>query len=123
MTSAEFIRRIQIAVYESSIDGTVSLLEKPPGRRPSPSLVALSQWYNNLPSSDKERVRASIQLAVRTAVFGILTVLDGVRSIREAGEEKGSLNLRYTAGTESVLLNSPDSELLHDIFASLVPPA
>jgi hypothetical protein len=45
MTSTDFISRIVIAVYKSSIEGTLSLLENPPGRRPSQNLVSLSQWY------------------------------------------------------------------------------
>jgi hypothetical protein len=121
MTNAEFINRLKIAVYESSIKGTLSLLEKSPGRSPSPSLVALSQWYNHLSIHDKECAQATIQLSVRASVFQMLTVLDGVTSLREAGEENGSLELRYNSGAESVLLNDPAGEMLHDIFASIVP--
>jgi hypothetical protein len=55
-------------------------------------------------------------------VFEILAILDGVSSIREAGEEPGSFELKYTAGSESVLLNAPVGEFLHDLFAGEVPP-
>jgi hypothetical protein len=123
MTRDDFIKRVEIAVYESSIKGTLSLLIKPPGRRPSSSLAGISKWYNVLSTEDKERIHSIVQLAARTAVFAMLTVLDGVTSVRGAGEEIGSFELRYTQGTESVLLNDPRSELLHDLFASRVPPA
>jgi hypothetical protein len=123
MTSFDFIKRLQMVVYQSAIDGTLSLLEKPPGRRPSPNLVVISQWYNQLPVREKENICATIQLAVRASVFGMLTVLDGVTSIREPGEERGFLELRYKTGAESVLLNNPGGELLHDLFAGEIPPA
>ena len=123
MTSIEFIQRIQKVVYESSIEGCLSLLEEPPGRRPSASVVGLSQWFNQLLAADRDNVRASIQLAARAAVFAMLTVLDGVTSIREVGEEVGFFELRYITGAECVLLNDPASEPLHDLFAEEVPPA
>jgi hypothetical protein len=122
MTAKQFTERIRRAVYESSVEGVIGLLQKPPGRRPSPTLVDLSQWFNQLPLDEKERVRATIHLAVRASVFGMLTVLDGVTSIRENGEPSGSLELRYNSEEQSVLLNDPAGELLHDLFASQVPP-
>jgi hypothetical protein len=83
--------------------------------------VALSEWFTQLPREDEERVRATIQLAAGQAVFGMLAVLDGVRSIAEAGEA-GSLELRYTRQAESVLLNDPAAVPLHDLFVEQVPP-
>jgi hypothetical protein len=121
MTNEEFVKRVQMSVYESTIKGALSLLENPPGRRPSPGLVKLSQWFNKLSSEDREHVRAAIQLAVGNAVFGMLVVLDGERAIREAGEPQGLLELRYNTEDQSVLLNDPEGEPLHDIFCALVP--
>lgn len=122
MTSAEFVDRIKRAVYSPALEGTLSLLVSPPGRRPSSALVELSQWFNRLPADDQERVRQTIQLGVRGAVFGMLTTLDGARSILEPGET-GSLELRYESDEGSVLLNDPTGEALHDLFADFVPPA
>jgi hypothetical protein len=122
MNSEEFVKRIQAVVYHPSIQECLSLLEKPPGRRPSAALVELSGWYRQLSSDDKQQVRAIIQLAVRAAVFEMLTVLDGVTSIKEAGEKTGTLELRYITEDESVLLNGPSGEFLHDLFAQRIPP-
>jgi hypothetical protein len=121
MTNEEFTQRIRQAVYEPSIEGVVGVLQQPPGRKPSGNLVALSQWFNQLPVDQRERVQAVIQLAVRQAVFGMLTVLDGVRSISDS-EERGTLELRYIAEGQSVLLNDPASVPMHDLFAEKVPP-
>src|SRR5688500_12237153 len=101
MTSKDFVKRIQIAVYESAIEGTVSLLQKVPGRNTSPTVIGLSQWFNELPLEDQEHVRAAIQLAVGNAVFGLFAVLDGDRSIRKPDEMMGTLELRYNAEGES----------------------
>lgn len=122
MTSEQFVERIHRAVYVSSIEGVISLLRNPPGRQPSQSLLALSDWFNQLSSAEKDRIRVTVELAVRAAVFGMFTVLDGVTSIREVGEESGSLELRYIVGSASVLLNDPAREYLHDLFAEIVPP-
>lgn len=121
MTSAEFVRRIQIAVYAPTIEDTLSLLTRPPGRKPAEVLVELSKWFNQLSASDREQVRQTIQLAAHGAVFGMLCVLDGVRSIRDS-DETGSLSLRYESETGSIPLNGPTGEMLHDLFISEVPP-
>jgi hypothetical protein len=123
MTGEEFIKRIRVAVYEPSIDGTITLLKEPPGRRPSPQLSAESKWFNGLTASDKEHLRAAIELAARGAIFGMLAVLDGVTPIRESGEEAGSFELRYTTSTTSDLLNDPAREFLHDLFVAEIPPS
>jgi hypothetical protein len=122
MTSEDFVKRIQMAVHDSAIDGTISLLDKVPGRRPSPALIRLSEWFHRLPLEDQEEVKAVIRLAVGNAVFGILAVLDGVKSIRKPEEKVGTLELHYIVEGQSTLLNDPNGEELHDIFVGEVPP-
>jgi hypothetical protein len=123
MTSEEFVTRIRKAVYEPAVEGSLSLLRKPPGRRPSQALLGLSKWFNGLSTDDRLCVRRLIELSAGRAVFGMLAVLDGVRSIREAGEESGTLELHYCTEGRLVLLNDPAGEFLHDLFAEQVPPA
>jgi hypothetical protein len=123
MTREDFIDRIRIAIFESAINGTRSLLIKPPGRRPSEKLNALSQWYHLLSSADKENLLAVIQLAVRNSVFNMLTILDGVKSIRREGEGVSSLELWHKSELESTLINGQEGEFLHDIFSVVVPPS
>ena len=122
MTSEEFVKRIRLVVYDATVEGTVSLLEEPPGRCPSPGLVRLSQWFNRLSPEDKDYVRGIIEMAAGGAVFHMLTVLDGDLAILTAEEKHGSLELRYNTREQSVLLNAPTGEPLHDIFGGLVPP-
>lgn len=121
MTRHDFIKRLRQAVYSPGIDGIMSLLAHPPGRQPAATLIEVSHWFNRLPAKDQEHIKWIVQLAVRNTVFGVLAVLDGVRSILETGED-GSLELWFKNQSTSVLLNEEVAEYLHDIFASQVPP-
>ena len=121
MTAIEFIKRIKQVVYDSSVDSCLSLLQKPPGRKPSAKLVELSQYLNNLSEYDKEMILSIIKLASGQAIFGLLAVIDGVRQIEDS-ETKGSFELRFINGGNSVLINDPNEEYLHDIFNQEVPP-
>jgi hypothetical protein len=115
MTPEEFIAQIRQVVYKSAASGTMSLIEKPPGRKPPENLVALSKWFSQLPDSDKDMVRKAITLAAHGATFGMLAVLDGVRQIEDS-PLKGRLELHYIKGDQRTLLNEPSAEALHDLF-------
>ncbi len=122
MTNRVFIERIRGAVYEAAVDGCVAMLQHVPGRRPSPTLVELSQWFTRLLPEDRERVQRVIQMAARAAVFEMCAVLDGATAIREPDEPPGQLELRYKIGEQHFLLNDPREVPLHDLFAEQVPP-
>lgn len=117
MNTEEFIEIIKTVVEKNSITATVSTLESPPGRQPAETLIALSQWYNNLEKENKENIIQVIKEAVGMTIFSFLCTLDGVRAI-ENSTEKGRLNLYYEKGEERILLNNPQEEYLHDIFSS-----
>jgi len=115
MNASEFVTAIRSEVQESATDETMSLLQRPPGRRPAPSLASLSQWFNALPEADQQRVREVAAMASHGAVFGFLAVLDGVRVIEDE-PEKGTFELRYLKGEQVTLLNDPSRPPLHDIL-------
>ena len=117
MKPEEFVKQVRRQVYEAAVQDTMSLLEEPPGRSPDPKLVKLSKSYGALPNEDRERVRGAAALAADIAVFHILTVLDGVYSLVD-DEGRGSFELYYCEGEEKTLINSPDSEELHDLFVA-----
>ena len=115
MTAEEFITKVRQVVYDPAISGTLSVIQRPPGRRPSENLTALSAWYAQLSENDRKMLQSAVALAARGATFGMLAVLDGVRQIEET-PEKGTLELWYAKGDRRVLLNSSRSEHLHDLF-------
>lgn len=121
MTPVEFVEKITQVVYDSTVTGCISLMEKPPGKRPSSQLRSLSQWFSQLSEPDRNKVRDAIKLATGQSVFGMLAVLDGVRQIDDS-ENKGSLELRYLRDGQSQLINDPNAEPLHDIFNEIAPP-
>jgi hypothetical protein len=117
MKSEAFIKSIKTLVHDSGVRSVVETLEHPAGRRPPQRLVELSDWFRSLSASDKARVEQVIQLGVHSGVFGLLAVLDSVRSI-EDGHDKGSLELSYLRGGERDILTEPSQEMLHDIYQS-----
>jgi hypothetical protein len=44
----QFVDAIRLGVPDSAIASTISLLSRPPGRKPDENLVALSAWFNGL---------------------------------------------------------------------------
>jgi hypothetical protein len=114
MDAQQFVDAIRIVVRDGAASGELGVLRSPPGRRPSVDLQERSTWFNSLPD-DQKRILSSIILDVADrAVFGFLCVLDGVRSIEDAGK-KGHLELRYVKDG-SILLNPAEGEMLHDLW-------
>jgi hypothetical protein len=118
MTTEEFIRVLKIQTSDSAVSGTISLLERPPGRKPAEYLIKLSNWYAGLAEADRSFVRDVIRESAESAVFGFLCALDGVRAM-EDGPEKGEFKLTYSKGGFDLLLNDPAAEYLHDIYNGL----
>lgn len=115
MTPDEFINSVRQVVYESAIKGTLSIVSKPPGRKPSESLVAISNWFGGLSENEKQLFQHANAIAAHKATFGMLAVLDGVRQIEDS-PAKGTLELHYLEGDQRTLLNAPSAEALHDLF-------
>lgn len=114
MNSDEFVEAIKLVVVDGAVSGELENLEKPAGRKPRPSLVEMSVWFNGLPEQDKVMVGRVIRDAVKFGVFNFLAVLDGVAVI-ESSPDKGDLELYYVKNGNRVRLNEPGNPL-HDIF-------
>ena len=108
MNADEFVDAVHVAVYKSAINAVLRALTNPPGRSPRPHLVELSSWFNGLSDDDKAQLRGVVRLAVDQAVFGMMAMLDGERTIDNAHTE---LYLRTGDGT---LLNEQHD--LHELF-------
>ncbi|GAB3275603.1 hypothetical protein GCM10027589_00880 [Actinocorallia lasiicapitis] len=99
-----------------AIEGTTATMQEPPGRAPRQDLVQLSRWFNDLPEADRDLVVRAMTMAVDDSLFGILCVLDGVRSInpRPGVLQSLVLHAELEDGT-SRRLNPEDGEL-HDTY-------
>jgi len=81
MDAEQFVDRVRKSVMEGAVDDTLAILLDPPGRRPAPQLVAISEWYRGLAANDREMVGRALALASHGAVFGVFAILDGARRI------------------------------------------
>jgi hypothetical protein len=114
MDGAEFVDAIKKVVRDAAFEDSLKLLENPPGRRPSERLQRRADWYRTLSPLDKEFVRSALSDAVDAAVFGMLSVIDGVRVV-ENGAKKGNFELHYVKEGREVLAG-PGKEMLHDLY-------
>ena len=116
MNPEKFVDVIKTVVSESAVEGVISALHSPPGRRPQADLMAMSAFWHTASGEQKEMIAQIIRLAVDDAASGFLCVLDGVRAI-EDGEHKGELSLTWHKDNETVVLNQGGD--LHDYYNAL----
>lgn len=122
MTPEAFVRARREAAFESAVDGTMSTLANPPGRKPWPTTVAVSEWFNGLSPEEQRCVRWVVRDAAYAAIFNVTALLDGVATI---DDQRGRLTLSHMSreGTQTQL-NQPELEELHSLWTSEVfPPA
>jgi hypothetical protein len=118
MTRSEFIKALKRQTSDAALFGTISNLERAPGREPRERDVALSAWYRNLDDSNRERVKQACHEAAELAIFSFLCILDGVSAI-EDGPEKGELRLNFVREGRQIPLNDLSEGLMHDSFNTL----
>lgn len=115
MTPEQFVDALRKAAIDAAVEGTVTGLERPPGRRPTKDLVEASRWYNSLTAEDRTMVTRVLSMAAHQAVFGVLAVLDGARII-EDDADKGEFRLSFTKGNQEWPIVDAHSVPLHDIL-------
>jgi hypothetical protein len=112
MNSHDFVEALKLYVRDAAIEDTIANLKSPPGRRVSPEERARSDWYNCLSDTQAAHVNGVVASAVHEALFGLLAVLDGVRTIDDG---TGRFELAYVAN-QRVPLNDPQAIGLHDLL-------
>src|SRR5438445_10161900 len=103
MTPEEFVAAIERAVLNPAVEETVRQLAEPSGRAPSEGALRLHDWYAKLDEEGKARVAEAVREAARSAVFGFLCVLDGVRPVDDPPHVNLRLSARATDGEETLL--------------------
>ena len=119
MTSDDFINGLKTEVEDGGVKAILSNLKKPAGRSPDPKMVELSEWYLSQSIKDREKIEAIIVESVRTALFGVLCTIDGVKKI---SDDNGWLELNYVSDTDGQV-SSIKSGLfgdLHDIYRATI---
>jgi hypothetical protein len=98
-------------------------LREPPGRDPDAYLVQLSRWFHDLSQADRQMAARVITFAVDSALFDMMCVLDGVRSVnpRPGVRQRLWLHAELEGGRRR-LLNDPTGANpdLHDLYKDAV---
>ena len=116
MNREEFVRELKQNCSKAAVSDCITMLDKPPGRKPEQNLLNLSEWFKALSGPDRACVIEAMRMAADTTLFGVLCVLDGVRSI-ESTSEKTQFTLHASKAGEVTVL-SPSDDFLHDILRS-----
>jgi hypothetical protein len=84
MTPSQFVEALERHCRDAAASDTVEMMRAPPGRKPSASLVELSEWYMSLGQEHRVMVARVAQLAAHQCLFGVLCALDGARPVFSA---------------------------------------
>ena len=117
MDTAQFVDALKSECRDSAVSGCVEDYKNPPGRRPDTKLLEISQWFNSLAVSDREMVMRAMADAADATLFGVLCVLDGVRTIECSGEKSNFHLVAEKDGVKSII--SPTQVFLHDMYKGL----
>lgn len=117
LSRRQFVDALAEVALDRVVDGEVAALNRPPGRKPRPDLVARSDWFGGLKDEDREFAVDLMRSTAYGVLHTVLCVLDGVAAI-EDGPSKGRLRLLHDTTTDVVDLTDPtgDSDL-HDLLA------
>jgi hypothetical protein len=114
MNAEEFIVALKHVVRDAAIRDTLSILERPPGRNPPQELKTASERFHSLSSEHHQVLTFAVSNAVDSAIFGLLCVIDGVRTaVDDKGQ--GRFELRYVGETVD-LLNDENAPMLHNLY-------
>lgn len=116
MTQEEFVGALERYCRDVAVDDCIANLVMPPGRKPAAGLVALSHWYSALPEEQQSFVRQAMTDAAHATLFGVLCVIDGVRSIDQSNSKTDFELVARRSGKTSTL--APGGTFLHDLTES-----
>lgn len=117
MNQQTFVDSIRRHVRDAAVEGVLSILKRPPGRRPAQELLDLSAWYQRLADDDKARIERVLALVAHQVVFGLFAVVDGARTIEEQPGPKGRFELRHVSPSGDVTTIAGDGLApLHELL-------
>jgi hypothetical protein len=115
MTPEEFVDALREVALHAAVDGALSVVEKPPGRRPRRELVESSAWYRGLSDADRAQLRVVASIVAHDVLFSVFAVLDGIRTV-EATPDKGKFKLVFQKDGKEWELNPPRGPMLHEFL-------
>jgi hypothetical protein len=116
MNAEDFVEALRTHVMEAAVADTISILQRPPGRSPSPELVELSNWLKGIPQDDAQKVERVLALCARQVLFGVFAVIDGSRAIDPRAGVGDHFELRHVHAEGVEILAGPAGAVLHDLL-------
>lgn len=116
ITPATLVEVIHRDVFKAAQRDVLEDLVDPPGRNPSPRLVALREWYARLSDEDRAMLAEVVRDAADQAVFGLLCLLDNVRPVVDGFKEEVALKVTSSKGERPLAVREV---MLHDLFRQL----
>jgi hypothetical protein len=114
MEAREFVDALKRHCRDAAVSDCLQSYQAPPGRSPPPALVQQAAWFNRLAADDQACVAAAMRDAADATLFGVLCVLDGVRSVEAHGEKSGFALSATRSGVLATI--APGPVMLHDIL-------
>jgi hypothetical protein len=115
MNSAQFVEMVKVVVSQNAARGVLSALKAPPGRKPDPMLVQLSQWFNERSSEEQTLIEKLLARATDQAAYNFLLALDDLVAISDQ-EPRPRLELFAVDEVSRQRLNDPNGEELSSLF-------
>lgn len=120
MNSREFVEIVRKRAAESAAQSTLEIVEAPVGNPQIDQWQVASHWYQQLDTQSKDSLRFLIGEAAKSAVFGFLCILDGVRMVshEQTPPINGEFVLEFRTSQGSERLNAGwiDGPFLHDLM-------
>jgi hypothetical protein len=118
MDQTTFVDLLRAVVLDGLSNDLAQNWKEPPGRLRSDDWSLRSQWVSQMSDADRDLLEAFGSEAARSALFGVLAVLDGARKIEDQSE--GHLELRHVHAGETQLLASSAADMpvlpLHELL-------
>jgi len=121
MTAEEFVALARELADRGAVRGVLDVLAQPPGRKPSPKVVELSEWFNGLGDDDRRHVEQVIELGAQQALYNLLLLLDGTLPV-VVDERAQRFELYAGDGTGRSLINNSAEVELSELFKELDEP-
>ena len=118
MDQEAFVGALKATVIDGLASDIASTWQTPPGRLRSEVISRRVDWLNGMSQNERELLESFGAEVARSAVFGVLAVLDGNRTVE--APENGHLELHHIADGHANLLASSAAEMsvapLHELL-------
>ena len=111
MNQDEFVEIVHQRCLESANESVIAQLDKPLGRFPSKKRIENSKWWNGLDPDDKSQIAEQMRHTAHSALFDLFSIIDGVQTLTDPGEEKIEFKLEVIQGGKKTIIGGNGAEM------------